>query len=164
MPTVTLQATSEPSEPYAQKLCPGAIKYCAYIKGLLDLAPDSDLEIPVPDADAAAIRFICEFFEEHQNDEDLPEGWEKLPPRQPTQWDKEHLEPFVGMQLTKLAKAVSFLGSKLILNTVTLRIGQILITKNKQEIQEYFGIFREFTEEETAQVKARYPNITFQSV
>lgn len=45
----------------------------------------------------------------------------------------------------------------MMLNCVATYIGQILVTKNEKEVQEYFGVHREFSKEEEEQVKAKYP-------
>lgn len=146
---------------YFQELPAGAIKHCNYVAAMIEAVPDSDADILVPHTDHKLIKFICAFLEQHKDDEEVGEGWEKKKPRELTEWDKTNLEPIVGIPLVDLMKASNFLGSQLMLNAVATYVGTILVTKNEKEVQEYFGVFREFTKEEEEQVKAKYPSPFF---
>lgn len=160
MPVVTLTTTVGPA--YAQELPAAGVKFCSYIQGLMEAAPNQDLTIEVPHADAATIKIICAFHEEHKNDEEVEHDWEKKRPRELTAWDKENLAPFNGMAVANLLKAVNFLSSQLMLNTVAVYVGQKMVIMDAKQIQDYYGIQKaEFTEEEKAAVKARYPNPFF---
>ncbi len=146
---------------YFQELPPGAIKHCHYISGMIDAVPDSCADILVPHTDHLLIKFICAFLQEHQDDEEVADDWAKKKPRELTEWDKTNLEPIVGIPLVDLLKASSFLGCQLMLNAVATYVGSILVTKNEKEVQDYFGVYREFTKEEEEQVKAKYPQPFF---
>jgi hypothetical protein len=156
---ITLKSLVGPE--YQQELPQVAIKHCAYIRGLLEVAPDADSEVEVPFADEAIIKMICAFHEQHKDDAEVEPDWDKKRPRDLTAWDKENFKAFTGMNIVQLLKSVNFLGSQLMLNAGSVYLGQILIVKNKDEIQDFFGRKREFTEEETASVKARYPTPFF---
>lgn len=100
---------------------------------------------------------MCGFLEHHQNDPEVGEGWENEKSRELTDWDKTNLTPIVGMKLVDLLKASNFISCQMMLNAVATYVGQVLAPKNEKEVQEYFGVFREFTKEEEEQVKAKYP-------
>jgi hypothetical protein len=133
------------------------VPHCSYVKGMLDAAPDGDAEIEVPHADEIILSFITRFLQAHKDDAPVEEGWEKLKPRELTEADKKELLPIVGVALVNLLKAFNFLGCQLGLNATATYLGQVLVTKNEQEVQSYFGIFRTFSKEEEEQVKAKYP-------
>jgi hypothetical protein len=136
------------------------VPHCSYIKGLLDAAPDGDALVEVPHSDEIILKFICGFLDVHKDDAPVEEGWEKLKPRELTQWDKDNLLPISKLPLINLLKAFNFLGCQLGLNAASTYVGQVLITKTEKEVQEYFGVFREFTKEEEEMVKAKYPGIS----
>ena len=154
MPVILLKAAVGD---YKQDLPPGAIPHCSYIKGLLEAAPDGDAEIITEHSDEILIKWICAFLDRHKDDEPVLEGWEKSKPRELTQADKDSLLPIVGIALVNLLKACNFLGSQIALNAVATYVGQVLVTKNEKEVQEYFGVFREFTPAEEQQVREKYP-------
>jgi hypothetical protein len=171
MPTILLMATCDeegneylrnpdtneyPEGRHSMPLPDLAIKHCSYVKGLLEAAPDSDATIDVPHADAKSIDFLVGFLEQHKDDEEVLEGWEKQKPRELTPWDKAALGEFVGIPLVSLLKASNFLGSQMMLNAVARYVGEILVTKNEKEVQDYFGVHRDFTKDEEEQVKAKY--------
>lgn len=167
MATFMLRATENPNAEglFYQQLFPmGAVQHCNYIQGLLKAVEDTPVDpnappevIEVPHADEQTIKFICGFLEAHQNDEPVKEGWEKEKPRELTAQDKAEFTPIVGMALVGLLKATNFLGCQMALNATATYVGQIIVTKNEQEVQDYFGVYREFTKEEEEQVKAKYP-------
>jgi hypothetical protein len=70
----------------------------------MEAAPESDAEIDVPHADEVLIKFICGFLEQHKDDEEVGEGWEKQKPRELIAWDKANLAPIVGLALVNLLK------------------------------------------------------------
>lgn len=154
MSTVLLKAANSD---HKAVLPPDSIKHCAYIKGILEGAPEGEVEIEVPETDHTLINFMIEFLKEHANDEEVTEGWEKEKPRPLTGSDKELLEPIVGKPLIYLLKASNFIGCQLMLNAVSTYVASVLVTKDVAEVQQYFGVFREFTKEEEEQVKAKYP-------
>jgi len=154
MSKVTLKAVQDE---FKKEFPADAVKHASYVKGLLEAAPDSDSELEVPHANEAVINVIVAFAEAHKADEEVTEEWTKQKPRELTEGDKALFIPIVGMQLVNLLKATNFLGFQMLLNAAATYTGQVLVTKNEKEVQEYFGVFREFTKEEEDQVKAKYP-------
>lgn len=134
-----------------------SVKHCAYIKGLLEAAPEGDVEIEIPHTDHVLINFMVGFLEQHADDEEMTPDWEKQKPRPLTEWDKENLTPITGIALVNLLKASNFIGCQLMLNVIASHVGGILSNKNEAEVQEYFGVTRVFSPEEEEQVKAKYP-------
>ena len=157
MPIIVLKSVD--GQAFQMELPDGTAKHCSYVKGLLDAAPDGDAEIEVVHSDEVIIRFICDFLQRHKDDAEVEVGWEKLKPRELTDADKAALLPIVGIALVNLMKACNFLGSQITLNAVATYVGQVLVTKNEKEIQQYFNVFREFTPEEEKQVKEKYPSM-----
>jgi hypothetical protein len=133
------------------------VKHFSYIKGLMEAAPDCDAEIDVPHADAAIIQTIITFADQHSNDPEVNPEWTKEKPRELTEGDKANFAPHVGMALVNLLKAANFLGNQMLLNAAATRVGQVLVTKNEKEVQDYFGVHREITKEEADAVQAKYP-------
>lgn len=146
---------------YKDELKESDVKHFSYVKGLIEAAPDGDAEIEVPHADEAIIKTILVFAEQHSNDEEVSESWTKEKPRDLTDADKANFAPHVGMALVNLLKAANFLGNQMLLNAAATYVGQIIVTKNEKEVQDYFGVHREITKEEADAVQAKYP-IPFQ--
>lgn len=138
-------------------IVPDAVKHCNYVKGILEASDENEVTVEIPHSDPKIIDFMADFLEKHKDDEEVTDGWEKQKPRALTPEDKEGLQKFVGLELVNLLKAANFIGSQLMLNAVATYVGQVLVTKNEQEVQAYFGVQREFTKEEEEQVKAKYP-------
>jgi hypothetical protein len=154
MVKVTLKAAQDE---FKKDFPSDAIKHASYIKGLVEAAPEGDAELEVPHANEALVNVIVQFAEAHNADEEVTEEWIKQKPRELTEGDKALFTPIVGIQLVNLLKAANFIGFQMLLNAAATYVGQILVTKNEKEVQEYFGVFREFTKEEEDQVKAKYP-------
>lgn len=122
-------------------------------------AADAPRVIEVPFGNEKNITFMCAFAATHANDEPVEIGWEKQRPRELTPWDKENLRPFVGMELVHLLKATNFIGNQMMLNAVGTYVGSIMESMNEVDIQKYFGVMREFSKQDEAEVKAKYPVI-----
>jgi len=134
-----------------------ALEHCSYFKGLVEAAPDSDSTIDIPHVDEGLLKFMVDFLEKHAGDEVVGEGWEKQKPRELTEWDTAQLQPIQGMRLVHLLKAANFIGCQLMLNLVAAYTGQILVSKTQQEVEQYFGKKAEWTPEQEAEVKRKYP-------
>lgn len=124
MSSISLKATD--GDEYVRELPTATIKHASYIKGLVDAAPDSVVEIDVPHANKEIVDFMVDFLVQHQDDEEIEENWEKLKPREMTDWDKQRITGnFVGMALINLMKATNFIGCQLALNVVATHVGQV---------------------------------------
>ena len=158
LPETPENATGPQPEKYKQEFPMGCVHHSTMFTEALNVFQgEGDILEPIDNADETIIRFMCGWAEQHQNDEEIAPDWEKQKPRELTAWDKANLEPIVKMPLINLLKAAGFIGCQLMLNCVATQVGQILVVKNEEEVQEYFGVRATFTKEDEEEVKRKYP-------
>lgn len=164
---ITYLAT--PDNSFRIPLAENLVSSCAYVKGLIDqVDPESpESTIQVQHSDQTLLEFTVAFLEQHANDPQPEEGEEaKKKQYTLTDWDKQHfgkywtaekVEPETNIKIVDLLKMADFLQCKVLLDAAATVMGQILVTKNEQEVQQWFGRHRTFTKEEEEAVAAKYP-------
>ena len=145
-----------------------AIKHCSYIFGLWEAqsketASDGSeytpvVEVQAPEATPETLRVVAELFKLHEK-EDLPPEVEKNLSIEISKEDTSILESIKSTELPGLIKTIEFLQSRLLLNIVCKFVAKNTFNKSEKEYQEYFGIFRDITEKDIEEVKAKYPDL-----
>lgn len=136
---------------YSETIPEEGIKHCNYVKGLVEASDentDASIDLPPNIGNEKNVHFACDFLKQHASDEPVSEDWAKQPKRELTEWDKTVLAQFHGIELANLLKVANFLGSQLMLIVVSTHVADIIKNKSMAELQEYFGVFYEPTDEE----------------
>jgi len=111
----------------------------------------------VPHSNRVIIDFLCDWIEQYHENPEITLGWERQKPLSLTEWETANLTPIVGIELINLLKSASFIGCQLMMNAIATYIGHVIIVMDEIQIQTYFGVFREYSEEEDKAVQLKYP-------
>lgn len=159
-----------------------AFIHCAAIQAMIEVCPDSSgqwtlgANLPSPteapkeqgDQPPAPVRpsypidkqqldFIAEFLYRHKDDEQ-PLPMEELQRfRELDGWEIENLAPFQDLRAIGLLFAAKFLGHNLMLKVVGRHISRNLETRDEEQIQQYFGVKANFTQENEEATRQRFP-------
>lgn len=152
-----LQTTVGPT--FEVQISKKAIEHASYVKGLMSVTEEDLPTIPVSDADQKSLEIIVAFLEAHASDPEVPEDWKEKPVVPLTPEDETLFAGLTGPEYVRLLKATNFVGSMLMLNAVSQSMARILSGKSEEEVQDWFGKRRTFTEAEINSVKEKYPTL-----
>jgi hypothetical protein len=136
-----------------------AVSHAKYFAGLIEVTEDELPAMEVAEADRKTLEIIASFLEAHSDDPDVPEDWKEKPVTPLTPADEALFKDLTGPEYVRLFKASNFLESKLMLNAACQAGARIMSGKSEEEVQDWFGKRRTFTEAEINSVKAKYPTL-----
>lgn len=159
-----------------------AFVHCAAIQAMIDVCPDSSGEWtlganlassteapegqceqssaptrPSYPIDKQQLDFIVEFLYRHKDDEQPLPVKELHHFKELDEWESTKLEPFQGLRAIGLLFAAKYLGHNLLLRVVGRHISRNMETRNEKQIQQYFGVKANFTQENEEATRQRFP-------
>ena len=136
-----------------------AVSHAKYFAELIEVTEEELPVMEVAEADRKTLEIIASFLEAHSDYSDVPEDWKEKPVAPLTPADEALFKDLTGPEYVRLLKASNFLGSKLMVNVVSQAAARIMSGKSEEEVQDWFGKRRTFTEEEINSVKAKFPTL-----
>jgi len=126
------------------------------IKNMLDDIPDADTAIPLPNVKGKILEKVIEYCQHLKENPPPPVSEEKRFTEEISPWDKTFTE-VDHPTLFDLILAANYLDIKPLLDLTCKTVALMLKGKTPDEIRKHFGITREFTPEDEAQVLRENP-------